>query len=93
MIDIGRCPNPPKGQMSLWNPIIYKMAEMQQSCRQPLHENLIHNQNIPVSRSETGAALVSGASPAIFDMVIGGELSPEIGMEHLIGSERYAKVS
>lgn len=51
------------------------------------------HQNIPVSRSETGAALVSGASPAIFDMVIGGEISPEIVMEQIIGSERYAKIS
>ena len=35
------------------------------------------NRNIPVSRSQTGAALVSGASPAIFDMVIGGEILSE----------------
>lgn len=51
------------------------------------------HQNIPVSRSETGAALVSGASPAIFDMVIGEEISPEIVMNRIIGSERYAKIS
>ncbi|MEE3405160.1 MAG: DUF2828 family protein [Acutalibacteraceae bacterium] len=50
------------------------------------------HQNIPVSRSETGAALVSGASPAIFDMVIGGDISPEKVMEQIIGSERYAKI-
>ncbi|MBP0972119.1 MAG: DUF2828 family protein [Oscillospiraceae bacterium] len=51
------------------------------------------HQNIPVSRSQTGAALVSGASPAVFDMVIGGEVSPEIVMEQIIGSERYARIS
>ena len=51
------------------------------------------HQNIPVSRSQTGAALVSGASPAVFDMVMGGEIAPEIVMERIIGSERYAKIS
>lgn len=51
------------------------------------------HQNLPVSRAETGAALVSGASPAVFDMVIGGEISPETVMERIIGSERYAKIS
>lgn len=50
-------------------------------------------QNIPVSRTETGAALVSGASPAIFDMVIGGEITPENIMNRIIEGERYAKVS
>lgn len=50
------------------------------------------SQNIPVSRSETGAALVSGASPAIFDMVIGGGLSPEKVMRDIIESERYAAI-
>lgn len=49
--------------------------------------------NMPVKLSQTGAALVSGYSPAVFDMVIGGEISPEIIMEKAIGSERYAKVS
>jgi len=48
---------------------------------------------MPVQRSETGAALVSGFTPALFDMVIGGEISPEIIMESIINSERYAKVS
>ena len=51
------------------------------------------NQNIPVTRSQTGAALVSGASPAVFDMVIGGEASPEIVMNRILASERYAKIS
>lgn len=49
--------------------------------------------NIPVTMNETGAALVSGFSPAVFEMVIGGETSPEKVMEKIIGSERYAKVS
>lgn len=50
-------------------------------------------QNIPVTFSETGAALVSGFSPAIFDMVKGGEVSPEVVMDNIIYSKRYEKVS
>ena len=48
---------------------------------------------IPVNRSETGAALVSGYTPAIFDMVIGGDCSPEIVMNNILSSERYAQIS
>lgn len=48
---------------------------------------------IPVNRSETGAALVSGYTPAIFDMVIGGDCSPEIVMNNILSSERYAPIS
>lgn len=48
---------------------------------------------IPVTRSETGAALVSGYSPAVFDMVIGGECSPELVMDRIISAERYAPVT
>ena len=50
------------------------------------------HQNIPVTASQTGAALVSGASAAIFDMVAGGELTPESIMNRAIENERYAKV-
>jgi len=42
--------------------------------------------------SQTGAALVSGASPAVFDIVTGGDLSPLRIMEEAILSERYAPV-
>lgn len=48
--------------------------------------------NIPVRMSQTGAALVSGCSPAIFDMAMSGEISPEIIMESVVSSERYAAV-
>ncbi len=50
------------------------------------------SKNIPVSMKESGAALVSGASPAIFDMVASGEISPEKIMERVLNSERYAAV-
>ncbi|MEZ3438167.1 MAG: DUF2828 family protein [Oscillospiraceae bacterium] len=49
-------------------------------------------ENFPVKTSDTGAALVSGFSPAIFGMVIGGEISPETVMNSVLESERYAAV-
>ncbi|MDE5771131.1 MAG: DUF2828 family protein [Ruminococcus sp.] len=48
--------------------------------------------NMPVAMSETGAALVSGFSPVIFDMAINGEISPLAVMENIISSERYVKI-
>lgn len=51
------------------------------------------NNAMPVTRSETGAALVSGYSPAVFDMVIGGECSPETVMDNIISSERYSRIT
>lgn len=49
-------------------------------------------ENIPVSMSDTGATLVSGFSPVVFDMAISGELSPMSLMERVISSERYAVI-
>ncbi|MCR5167864.1 MAG: DUF2828 family protein [Oscillospiraceae bacterium] len=51
------------------------------------------SETVPVNRSETGAALVSGFSPAVFDMVIGGEVSPETVMNRILSSTRYEPVS
>ena len=48
---------------------------------------------MPIRRSDTGAALVSGFSPAVFDMVMGGEISPEAVMDRVISSPRYAPVT
>jgi hypothetical protein len=48
---------------------------------------------VPVNRSETGAALVSGYSPAVFDMVMGGECSPESVMDRILSSERYSAIT
>ena len=48
--------------------------------------------NVPVRMSQTGAALVSGCTPAILDMAMGGEISPESIMESAVSSERYAAV-
>jgi len=49
--------------------------------------------HIPVTVSDTGAALVSGCTPAIFGMVKSGNLSPAVIMNDIIGSERYKAVS
>lgn len=51
------------------------------------------NSHLPVKMSETGAALVSGFTPAVFDMIMSGEISPEKVMHRIIYGERYAKVS
>lgn len=48
--------------------------------------------NMPVTMSETGAALVSGFSPVVFDMAIAGDISPVKIMEKVISSERYAVI-
>ncbi|MDE7229968.1 MAG: DUF2828 family protein [Oscillospiraceae bacterium] len=48
--------------------------------------------NVPVRFKDSGTALVSGFTPALFDMVMGGEISPEIIMNRAVESERYAMV-
>ncbi len=48
---------------------------------------------MPVTRSETGAALVSGYTPAVFDMVMGGEIAPEAVMDKILASKRYAAIT
>ena len=50
------------------------------------------SENIPVRMTDTGAALVSGSSPAVFDMVRSGEISPEKIMNDIISNERYARI-
>ena len=51
-----------------------------------------HQENMPVNMSDTGATLVSGFSPVVFDMTISGDMSPISIMEKVISSERYAKI-
>ncbi|MCD8286288.1 MAG: DUF2828 family protein [Clostridia bacterium] len=50
-----------------------------------------HNQQ-PVRSNEQGVALVSGCSPAIFDMVASGNLDPMKAMTDILFSERYAPI-
>lgn len=49
--------------------------------------------SIPVRMSDTGAALVSGNSPAIFDMVKSGDISPLKIMNDIISNPRYDAIS
>lgn len=51
-----------------------------------------YGNNFPVRYNESGTALVSGFTPALFDMVIGGDISPEIIMNRAIENERYKMV-
>lgn len=48
--------------------------------------------NLPVTMGTAGTALVSGFSPSLFDLVMSGELAPELIMDRAIFCERYAKV-
>ena len=50
-------------------------------------------ENVPVKMNANGTALVSGYTPAIFDMVASGGVSPSEIMLKAISSERYAPVS
>lgn len=51
------------------------------------------NQQIPVKAHQSGAVLVSGSSPKIFDMVKSGDINPFKLMRDIIDSERYSAVS
>ncbi|MCR5540959.1 MAG: DUF2828 family protein [Ruminococcus sp.] len=78
-------------------PMFREMRKLYRKYGYELPEVIFWNVNsrcdaVPVTRSETGAALVSGYSPAVFDMVIGGECSPEAVMDKILSSERYAAV-
>ncbi len=47
------------------------------------------NRQQPVTQNERGVVLVSGATPRIFSMVAGGNLSPYAFMMETLGSGRY----
>ena len=52
------------------------------------------NRQQPVKENEQGVALVSGCTPRLFSMVVGGEdITPYSMMMDTIGSERYAPIS
>lgn len=50
------------------------------------------NRQQPVTKDERGVALVSGASPRIFQMMISGETDPMEYMKSVILTDRYAPV-
>ena len=79
-------------------PMFREMRKLYRGSGYELPEIVFWNVNsrsdaMPVTRSETGAALVSGYTPAVFDMVMGGECSPEAVMDMILSSARYAPVS
>lgn len=51
------------------------------------------NRQQPVKKNEQGVALVSGATPRLFSMIVGSILSPYAFMLEVIGSERYSKIA
>jgi len=51
------------------------------------------SQQVPVTMHENGTALVSGASPKIFDMVMSGNINPYSVMMDIINSERYSVIN
>lgn len=50
------------------------------------------NEQVPVTISDTGTALVSGSSPKIFDMMKSDILDPALLMLQIVDSERYRKI-
>lgn len=81
------------------NDVLFKaMRKLYQKYGYKMPEIVFWNVNarcdaMPVTRSETGAALVSGYTPSIFDMVMGGEISPEAVMDKILASRRYAPIT
>ncbi len=51
------------------------------------------NRQQPVKMNEQGVVLISGATPRIFSMVAGGNLSPYTFMMEVLKSERYAPIA
>jgi hypothetical protein len=51
------------------------------------------NDQVPVTLHETGVALVSGASPKIFDMVKSSEIDPMKLMLEIANNDRYKKIT
>lgn len=46
----------------------------------------------PVTMNEQGVVLISGVTPKLFQMTMGGQLSPYTYMMKILESERYAKI-
>lgn len=51
------------------------------------------NRQQPVTQNAQGVVLISGATPRIFSMVAGGNLSPYTFMMEVLHSERYAPIA
>ena len=51
------------------------------------------NRQQPVKMNEQGVALVSGATPRLFEMIAGGNLSPYAFMMEVLENPRYEKIA
>lgn len=51
------------------------------------------NRQQPVTVNDRGAALVSGCTPRLFEMVMDGEFTPYTSMLRILRSERYAGIA
>ena len=51
------------------------------------------NRNLPVTKTESGVALVSGCTPRLFEMVEGNLSTPYELMLEILSAERYEKIS
>ena len=45
-----------------------------------------------MTMNEQGVVLISGVTPKLFQMTMGGQLSPYTYMMKILESERYAKI-
>lgn len=50
------------------------------------------NRQQPVTQNEQGVALVSGCTPRLFNMIVGGQMTPYGYMMEILGGERYHKI-
>lgn len=50
------------------------------------------NSSLPVTKDETGAVLVSGCSPSIFEMAMSEDVSPIAFMKNVLDGERYKNI-
>ncbi len=78
-------------------PLFSKMKKRYEYAGYKLPEVVFWNVNsrnstIPVTLKDTGAALVSGSSPSVFEMIQSGKISPEKVMNDMLMSERYKNI-
>lgn len=79
----------------LWETTVDTLKEMYKTAGYEFPQLVFWNAsssdtgNVPVTFNESGVALVSGASPSIVKVVIGGELNPIDIMNSAVGIDRY----
>lgn len=77
------------------NQTIFENAKQEYKRHDYLLPNIVfwnvqsRQQQVPVTQNELGVALVSGASPKIFDMIMSNNLDPYSYMMETLNQERY----